>query len=178
MASQNSFPVYHPSLVPSAKTAILLDWVHSAEASSPSTWSSWPRYSRQAHAEDNINSPVQWRKRRRTPLGDSSGNTMSQRDSLIGGPDRDTPAGKSQDSPRRSPRKHSPKKNAQDFTAHHSTPYESTTEAFDQAFVSPDPERTPRPRSLPDLKLRYVILKTAPTLHDIIPVTLAPFSSL
>ena len=131
MASQPSLASILPSISHSETSAILLDWVYNAESSSPSTWHSSLQHSRKAHQEHNISSPIQRRKRCRRALRPTSANVMSHRD-------HDTPVGKAQNDPRRSPRKRSPKK---DWT------------------YMPSTSLTPEPR--------YLILKTALLFNEI-----------
>ena len=131
--------------VVSAKNAFVFDWARKAEASSPSTWNTSLKYSHstKARRKDNTNSPIQQRKRKgsRKPLHHTSGNTMPQRDNVIGGEDQDISAEKTQDNPRHSPRKGSPKKK------------------------SPDHERTPRQRFLRPPALRYNQRLSTPSQH-------------
>ena len=131
--------------VVSAKNAFVFDWARKAEASSPSTWNTSLKYSHspKARRKDNTNSPIQRRKRKgsRKPLDHTSGNTMPQRDNVIGGEDQDISAEKTQDNPRHSPRKGSPKKK------------------------SPDHERTPRQRFLRASALRYNQRLSTPSQH-------------
>ena len=155
-------PNVHPE-----KTGLLLDWIHSAGASSPSTWNTSPnRKLPIAQGEDNIHSPQKQkqkqkrRKRCRKPLEESSGNHMPQRrgHSVMVGPDSDIPAGKPQDSRRHSPRKGSPAKKAEESTTHPSTLHENVAAPSGQIFESPDGERTPRSRSFRAPNLRYEFL--------------------
>ena len=161
----------------SEKIPLLLKWLNSTEASSPSTWNTSPKRSRNAQAEQNLNSPVKRQKRYRRPLEQTSGNIASQRDDLLMPQHDNVSAKMTQDNPRRSPRKASPSKKAQDLAHHPSTLYQSPSHPSDHDLEAPDRERTPRPRSVRAPDLRYLLPETALLPNNILPITMTSPSS-